>query len=152
MAMALDLYQRNTAPMSANANMFSQSFFHGTRADLNPGELIVVGCQSNFTEARPLSWVYFTGTLDAAIWGAELAAGIGPERIYVVEPTGPIADDPNLTDKKFPGNPTMSYRSRDPLRIIAEVTKWQAHSPEQLQQMKDGLARLKSEGIANIID
>jgi len=137
--------------MSASASMFSQSFFHGTRADLNPGDLIVVGRQSNFTKAKPLSWVYFAGTLDAAIWGAELARGGGRERIYVVEPTGPIEDDPNLTDKKFPGNPTLSYRSRDPLRVIAEVTKWQGHPPERLQQMKDGLARLKSDG-AEIID
>ena len=137
--------------MSASASMFSQSFFHGTRADLNPGDLIVVGRQSNFTKAKPLSWVYFAGTLDAAIWGAELARGGGRERIYVVEPTGPVVDDPNLTDKKFPGNPTLSYRSRDPLRVIAEVTKWQGHPPERLQQMKDGLARLKSDG-AEIID
>jgi rifampin ADP-ribosylating transferase len=137
--------------MSAIASVFSRSFFHGTKADLKPGDLIAVGHQSNFTEAKPLSWVYFAGTLDAAIWGAELAAGSGQERIYVVEPTGPIMDDPNLTDKKFPGNPTLSYRSRDPLRVIAEVTRWQGHSPEQVQQMKDGLARLKAEG-ADIID
>jgi rifampin ADP-ribosylating transferase len=137
--------------MSAIATTFSQSFFHGTKADLKPGDLIAIGYQSNFTEAKPLSWVYFTGTMDAAIWGAELAAGNSRERIYVVEPTGLIENDPNLTDKKFPGNPTLSYRSRDPLRVIAEVTKWQGHSPEQLQQMKDGLARLKAEG-AEIID
>lgn len=137
--------------MSATASMFSQQYFHGTRADLEPGDLIVVGYQSNFTEAKPLSWVYFAGTLDAAIWGAELAVGSGRERIYVVEPTGPIVDDPNLTDKKFPGNPTLSYRSRDPLRVVAEVIKWQGHSPEQLQQMKDNLTRLQTEG-ADIID
>ncbi|HUD50256.1 NAD(+)--rifampin ADP-ribosyltransferase [Parvibaculum sp.] len=137
--------------MSASASMFAQSFFHGTRADLKPGDLIIVGYQSNFTEARALSWVYFAGTLDAAIWGAELAAGSGPGRIYVVEPTGPFMDDPNLTDKKFPGNPTLSYRSRDPLRVIAEVTKWQGHPPERLQQMKEGLARLNPDG-SDIID
>lgn len=137
--------------MSATASTFAQSFFHGTRADLKPGDLIVVGYRSNFAEAKPLSWGYFAATLDAAIWGAELAAGGGRERIYVVEPTGPIVDDPNLTDKKFPGNPTLSYRSRDPLRVIGEVTDWQGHSPERLQQMKDGVARLKAEG-ADIID
>ncbi len=137
--------------MSAAATMFSQSFFHGTRADLKPGDLIAVGHQSNFTDVKPLSWVYFAGTLDAAIWGAELAVGSGRERIYVVEPTGPIVDDPNLTDKKFPGNPTLSYRSRDPLRVIAEVTNWQGHSPERLQQMKEGVARAKAQG-ADIID
>lgn len=137
--------------MSATATTFARSFFHGTKADLKPGDLITVGYQSNFAEAKPLSWVYFTGTLDAAIWGAELAAGSSRERIYVVEPTGSIENDPNLTDKKFPGNPTLSYRSRDPLRVIAEVTKWQRHAPERQQQMKDGLARLKAEG-ADIID
>ena len=137
--------------MSAMASTFAQSFFHGTRADLKTGDLIVVGYQSNFTEAKPLSWVYFAATLDAAIWGAELAAGGERERIYVVEPTGPIVDDPNLTDKKFPGNPTLSYRSRDPLRVIGEVTNWQGHPPERLQQMKDNLARLKADG-AGIID
>jgi Rifampin ADP-ribosyl transferase len=137
--------------MSASASMFSQSFFHGTRADLKPGDLIVVGHQSNFTQAKRLSWVYFAATLDAAIWGAELAAGNEQERIYVVEPTGPIVDDPNLTDKKFPGNPTLSYRSRDPLRVIAEVTRWHGHPPERLQQMKDGLARRRLDG-SDIID
>lgn len=137
--------------MSAAASMFVRQFFHGTRADLGPGELIVVGYQSNFNTVAPLSWVYFSGTLDAAIWGAELAAGDAPQRIYVVEPTGPFEDDPNLTDKKFPGNPTLSYRSKHPLRIVAEVTKWQGHPPERVQQMKDGLARLSAEG-AEIID
>jgi len=132
--------------------MFTQSFFHGTRADLKPGDLIVVGHRSNFTDDKPLSWVYFAATLDAAIWGAELAVGTAPGRIYVVEPTGPIVDDPNVTDKKFPGNPTLSYRSRDPLRVIAEVTQWQGHAPEQLQQMKDNVARLKAEGADIIID
>ena len=137
--------------MSSAATMFAQSFFHGTRADLKPGDLIVVGYQSNFTDDKPLSWVYFAATLDAAIWGAELAAGTAPGRIYVVEPTGPIMDDPNVTDKKFPGNPTLSYRTRDPMRVIAEVTQWQGHAPERLQQMKDNVARLKAEGN-NIID
>jgi rifampin ADP-ribosylating transferase len=138
--------------MSASATAFSRSYFHGTRADLSPGDLIVVGYQSNFTEAEPLSWVYFTGTLDAAIWGAELANGEQQQRIYVVEPTGPIFDDPNLTDKKFPGNPTQSYRSRDPLRVLGEVIGWQGHSVELLQQMKDGLKKLTAEGRNVIID
>jgi rifampin ADP-ribosylating transferase len=138
--------------MSAYASMFSQSFFHGTRADLKPGYLISVGHKSNIKVGKMLYGVYFAGTLDAANWGAELAAGSGNERIYVVEPTGPIEDDPNLTDNKFPGNPTLSYRSRAPLRIIAEVTNWQGHPPERLQQMKEGLARLKAAGTAIIID
>jgi rifampin ADP-ribosylating transferase len=138
--------------MSSAATIFTQSFFHGTRADLKPGDLIVIGHRSNFTDVKPLSWVYFAATLDAAIWGAELAAGTAQGRIYVVEPTGPIVDDPNVTDKKFPGNPTLSYRSRDPLRVIAEVTQWQGHAPEQLQQMRDNIARMKAEGVDNIID
>ena len=127
--------------MSASATVFAQSYFHGTRADLHPGDLVIVGYTSNFTEAKPLSWVYFAATLDAAIWGAELAMGSGQERIYVVEPTGPIVDDPNVTDKKFPGNPTLSYRCRDPLRVIAEVARWHGHPPEKLQQMRDNVAR-----------
>ena len=138
--------------MTLAASMFSQSFFHGTKADLEVGDLIVVGYRSNFIEVGALSWAYFAATLDAAIWGAELASGDGRQRIYVVEPTGAVEDDPNLTDKKFPGNPTLSYRSREPLRIIAEVTAWQGHSPEQVQQMKDGLARLNAEGVGHIID
>lgn len=138
--------------MSCAPSPFSQSFFHGTRADLKPGDLIAVGYRSNFTDGSALSWVYCAGTLDAAIWGAELASGDGAPRIYVVEPTGPVVDDPNLTDKKFPGNPTLSYRSRDPLRVIGEVTMWQGHAAEQLQQMKDGLARLAAEGANVILD
>ena len=138
--------------MSVAPTMFSQSYFHGTKADLKLGDLIMVGYQSNFTEAGALSWAYFSSTMDAAIWGAELARGNGRERIYVVEAVGPIEDDPNLTDQKFPGNPSLSYRSREPLRIVGEVTIWQGHSPEQVQQMKDGLARLNQEGAAHIID
>ena len=138
--------------MTFAANMFAQSFFHGTRADLKPGDLIVVGHRSNFTDVKPLSWVYFAATLDAAIWGAELVAGSGPERIYVVEPTGPFEDDPNLTDKKFPGNMTSSYRSRAPIRIVGEVAQWEGHSPEQLKEMKEALARMEAEGGGEIID
>ena len=137
--------------MSSPATAFSQSFFHGTRADLKPGDLVVVGYKSNFTDDKPLSWVYFAATLDAAIWGAELAIGSGRERIYVVEPTGQFVDDPNVTDKKFPGNPTLSYRSRDPLRVIAEVTQWQGHSAERLQQMKEHVALAMAKS-SNIID
>lgn len=137
--------------MSATDSRFRQQFFHGTRADLLHGDLIGTGYTSNYGEGKILSWVYCTGTLDAAIWGAELAVGDGPERIYLVEPTGSIVDDPNLTDKKFPGNPTRSYRSRDPLRVVGEVTKWQGHTPEQLRQMREGLERLKT-GRAEIID
>jgi len=137
--------------MPARDSRFRQQFFHGTRADLHHGDLIVAGCKSNYGEGTALSWVYCTGTLDAAIWGAELATGSGLERIYVVEPTGPVVDDPNLTDKKFPGNPTLSYRSRDPLLVVGEVTNWHGHTPDQIRQMRDSLERLKAEG-AEIID
>ncbi len=124
-------------------------FYHGTRADLKPGDLLAPGFASNYGP-RKLSWIYFSATLDAAAWGAELAQGEGRERIYIVEPTGPFEDDPNLTDKKFPGNPTRSYRSRDPLRITGEVAEWQGHTPEQLKAMKDGIERLKAQGIEAI--
>lgn len=126
-------------------------FYHGTRANLDVGDFLRAGCPSNFRE-KPLSWIYFTQTLEAATWGAELAVGDGAQRIYIVSPTGPFEDDPNLTDKKFPGNPTRSYRSREPLRIIGEVTDWVPHTPEQLQQMRDGLAKLKAEGKDVILD
>lgn len=131
--------------------VFTQAYFHGTRADLRPGDLISVGYGSNFRE-EALAWVYFTSTMDTAIWGAELARGDDPERIYVVEALGEVIDDPNLTDKKFPGNPSMSYRSRAPLRVVAEVVGWHGHSAEQLRQMKDGLAQLAAEGKDQIID
>ena len=126
-------------------------FYHGTRADLKPGDLLSPGFRSNYAE-RKLSWIYFSATLDAAIWGCELAKGEGRERIYIVEPTGEWFDDPNLTDKKFPGNPTSSYRSRAPLRILGEVEQWEGHPPERLEEMKEALARMEAEGGAQIID
>lgn len=138
--------------MSGTAKPFAQAFFHGTKADLRIGDLIEVAHHSNFLETDALSWTYFAATLDAAIWGAELARGDGTARIYIVEPTGAIEDDPNLTDKRFPGNPTMSFRSRDPLRIIAEATHWQGHSAEQIRQMKEGMERLNAQGANVIID
>lgn len=125
-------------------------FYHGTRAVLARGDLIAVGYRSNYGARKLSSWVYLTGTLEAAIWGAELAAGDGRERIYIVEPTGPIVDDPNLTNRKFPGNPTQSYRSRWPLRVTGEVEEWQGHSPERLKQMRDFLEELKAKGVEAI--
>jgi Rifampin ADP-ribosyl transferase len=145
------IFARSDGAMSDTDSRFRRQFFHGTRADLQHGDLIIAGYISNYGEGKTLSWVYCTGTLDAAIWGAELAAGDAPERIYIVEPTGPLVDDPNLTNKKFPGNPTLSYRSRDPLRVVGEVAKWQGHSSDQLQQMRAGLERLKKKG-SEIID
>ena len=138
--------------MAAIDDLSSQRFYHGTRADLKPGDLIEAGRTSNYGKRNTTTYVYLTGTLDAATWGAELALGEGPGRIYIVEPTGPIEDDPNLTDKKYPGNPTRSYRSREPLRVTGEVTDWQGHSPEVLKAMKDNLERLKQLGVEAIDD
>jgi rifampin ADP-ribosylating transferase len=130
----------------------SQRFYHGTKADLERGDLIKPGYSSNFGKRKKAAYVYLTATLDAATWGAELALGEGAGRIYIVEPTGPIEDDPNLTDKKFPGNPTKSYRSRDPLQVAGEVADWQGHTPEELKTMKDNLERLRMLGIEAIED
>lgn len=126
--------------------MTSPTFYHGTRADLHVGDLIAPGYTSNYGSRRQANFVYFSATLDAAIWGAELAVG-ERERIYIVEPTGPFEDDPNLTDKRFPGNPTRSYRTRAGLRIVGEVSEWEGHSAEALQTMKDHLAALQRQGI-----
>ena len=114
--------------------------------------LIEAGRASNYGEGTRAAYVYLTATLDAATWGAELAAGDGRGRIYFVEPTGPIEDDPNLTDKRFPGNPTQSFRTREPLRVVGELVDWVGHSPEKLQSMRDGLDSLKRQGAAQIAD
>ena len=131
---------------------YSQTFYHGTKVDLKTGDLIEVGYNSNYGKKKKAKYIYLTATLDAAIWGAELALGEGRERIYIVEPTGSIEDDPNLTDKKFPGNPTKSYRSQYPFKVMGEVTDWQGHSPEQLNAMKNHLAELERQGIEAIED
>jgi len=125
-------------------------FFHGTKVELNPGDLLRPGRASNFGDHDVANFVYMTATMDAAIWGAELAVGDGAGRIYRVEPTGPFEHDPNLTDTRFRGNRTRSYRSRDPLRIIEEVTGWQGHSAEVLQQMRDSVATMKAQGVKAI--
>jgi len=127
-----------------------EGFLHGTKADLKPGDLIEPGRSSNFGNRDTAAFVYLTATLDAATWGAELAIGDGRGRIYIVEPTGPFEDDPNLTDKKFPGNPTRSYRSRAPLRVTGEIANWTGHAPERLRAMQDGLARLAAQGVEAI--
>jgi rifampin ADP-ribosylating transferase len=124
-------------------------YLHGTKANLAVGELLVPGRESNFEEGRVMNYVYFTATLDAATWGAELASGEGPGRIYVVEPTGEFEDDPNVTDKKFPGNPTRSFRSGEPLRVVGELVDWVGHSPEKLLAMR---ARLQRIGAGQIED
>jgi rifampin ADP-ribosylating transferase len=138
--------------MTTTDTQGAQPFYHGTKADLKPGDLIGAGFASNYGKGNKAAYVYLSATLEAAIWGAELAQGDGPGRIYIVEPTGPFEDDPNLTDKRFPGNPTKSYRTRDPLRITGEVPEWTGHSPEQLKVMKDHLAELERLGVEAIED
>jgi rifampin ADP-ribosylating transferase len=125
-------------------------YLHGTKANLKPGDLIEPGRTSNFGERKSAAFVYLTATLDAATWGAELALGEGRGRIYIVEPTGPIEDDPNLTNQRFPGNPTRSYRARAPLRVAGELADWKGHSDEQVRTMKEGLARLAAQGVEAI--
>jgi len=127
-------------------------FYHGTKADLRAGDLLVPGYGSNFEDDRVSRNIYFSATLDAAVWGAELAKGVGAGRIYVVEPTGPFEDDPNLTNKRFAGNPTKSYRTRDSLRVAGEIVNWEGHAPEVLQAMRDHLAEMERQGRATIDD
>jgi len=131
---------------------YSGPFYHGTKANLKLGDLLEPGYSSNYGERKKANYVYLTATLDAAIWGAELAVGDEPGRIYRVEPIGTIEDDPNLTDKKFPGNPTRSYRTRQPLRVVGEVLDWEGHSPKELQKMREHLDELKRLGIEAIND
>jgi hypothetical protein len=131
---------------------FAQTYFHGTKAEMEIGDYIETGIASNYGQRNKAKYIYLTSTLDAAAWGAELASGEGKERIYLVQPTGPIEDDPNLTDKRFPGNPTMSYRSKHPFKVVGEVTIWLSHSAEQVKAMKEGLAKLKEQGIGAIED
>jgi rifampin ADP-ribosylating transferase len=139
------------APASAGED-HSHKFFHGTKAHLKTGDMLEPGFNSNYGQRKKANYIYFTATLDAAIWGAELAEGEGDGKIYIVEATGPYEDDPNLTDKKFPGNPTKSYRTKHALRVTGEVMEWQGHSPEQLKAMKEHLRRLKEMGIEAIED
>ena len=131
---------------------FVQTYFHGTKADLKLGDFIQVGNTSNFGERKNAKYIFLTATLDAAIWGAELAVGEGKERIYLVEPTGDIEDDPDLTDRKFPGNPTKSYRSIYPFKVVGEILIWQGHPIEQVNTMKAALSKLKEQGINSLND
>jgi Rifampin ADP-ribosyl transferase len=134
------------------ATPFAQTYFHGTKADLKVGDLIEIGYNSNYGQRKNAKYIFLSATLDAAIWGAELAFGEGRERIYLVEPTAAIEDDPDLTDKKFPGNPTKSYRSAHPFKVVGEVTIWQGHPTEQVKAMKDALELLKKQGINSLND
>lgn len=126
-------------------------FFHGTKAKLQIGDFLEPNFNSNYQDKQS-NYIYFTATLDAAKWGAELARSDQQERIYIVEPTGEFENDPNITDKRFPGNPTRSYRSTDPLKVVAEVGSWERHTDEQIENMLAGLQKLKDEGKNVILD
>jgi len=140
-------------PLRVTGEVTEWLHYHGTRADLQPGDLMKPGHISNFgATPRTANYIYFTRTLDAATWGAELAVGEGRGRIYIVEPTGPIEEDPNLTNKRFRGNPSKSFRSREPLRITGEIADWKGHAADAIQAMKDGLERVKQLGVEAIDD
>ena len=131
---------RQRGLLSTEDSQEPTQFFHGTRADLKPGDLIEPGRPSNFGERSPAAYVYLTGSVDAAAWGAELAVGDGPGRIYTVEPTGPIMEDPDLT--RDGTNPTRSYRSQYPLRVTGEYTGLWGHSAISIKAMKETIERL----------
>ncbi|MGA5542664.1 NAD(+)--rifampin ADP-ribosyltransferase [Mycobacterium sp. NPDC051198] len=127
-------------------------FFHGTKADLRVGDHLTAGFRSNYRPEVVMNHIYFTALRDGAGLAAELAAGDGIPRVYAVEPTGDFENDPNVTDKKFPGNPTRSYRTREPLRIVGEVTDWTRLTPEALQLWRDRLSAIHAEGRGEIIN
>lgn len=126
-------------------------FFHGTKAQLSIGDLLEAQYLSNYQDKKS-NYIYFTASLEAAKWGAELAASDSNERIYVVEPTGDFENDPNLTDKRFPGNPTRSYRSKSPLKIVAELASWERHSDEEINHMLASLKEMREQGKVIILD
>lgn len=140
----------SSKPLRVAGEVTEWRHYHGTRAELKPGDMVEPGYNSNYGKKTQAAFVYLARTLDAATWGAELAIGAGHGRIYIVEPTGPIEDDPNLTDKKFRGNPTKSFRSRAPLRVTGEIRNWQGHSDEAVAAMKEGLKRLERLGVEAI--
>ena len=131
-------------------------FYHGTKSELQPGDELTPGFGSNFQDERVSNNIYFTALVATAAWGAQLAAALadvpGPGRIYIVEPLGPFEDDPNVTNKRFPGNPTQSYRTRSPLHVVAELEEWEQHSPEALKEMLDHLSQLREQGLDVIED
>lgn len=126
-------------------------FFHGTKAKLQIGDLLEPQHLSNYQDKKS-NYIYFTATLEAAKWGAELAKSSSKERIYIVEPLGEFENDPNVTDKRFPGNPTRSYRSKSPLKIVAELGSWERHSNEVIDHMLSSLKKLSDEGKNVIYD
>lgn len=137
--------------MSDSPKEFEQSFFHGTRADFKVGEMIKPNFESNYVADMKSKYVYFTSNLAVAAWGGELASGNGKARIYVVKAVGSFEDDPNVTNKRFPGNPTNSFRSTDMLEVIGEVMGWSGHSPEEIKKRKESIDELFKSG-AGIIE
>lgn len=127
-------------------------FYHGTKANLRIGDLLTAGFQSNYKPEIIMNHIYFTALVNGAGLAAALAKGEGRERVYIVEPTGSFENDPNVTDKKFPGNPTRSYRSRAPLKIVAEITDWVRQTPEELEKWREKLAILEANPKAEIIN
>lgn len=146
----MSIENKTQTKTNSNITLDQGPFYHGTKANLKIGDLIEAGFSSNYGVGKKANFVYMTATMDAAIWGAELALGDSDEKIYLVEPTGEFENDPNLTDKKFPGNPTRSYRTRFPLKVIGEINQWKGHSPKELQSMKENLRKLKEQGIEAI--
>ncbi|UXA21037.1 NAD(+)--rifampin ADP-ribosyltransferase [Mycobacterium sp. SMC-4] len=130
----------------------SGAYLHGTKADLRVGDFLVPGRPSNYEAGRISNHVYMTKVLAGAVLAAEMATGAGRSRVYIVEPQGDIEDDPNVTDKKFPGNPTHSYRSREPVKVVGEITDWVGPAPDQLQAFRDQLDELRRRGLAVIYD
>lgn len=139
-----------------NSSSVEGPFYHGTKSSLDVGAQLVPGYGSHFAEGRALNHLYFSALVETAAWGAELASALtGSEtrgHIYRVEPTGPFEDDPNVTNKRFPGNPTRSYRTRHPLRVVAELESWEGHDPATLRAMLDHLAQLREQGLDVIED
>jgi rifampin ADP-ribosylating transferase len=149
--MNLDEHQKDFVPVGIRSDVKEPGpLYHRTKAILKVGDLLEAGYASNYGNREKANFIYLSATMDAAIWGAELAVGTGKGSIYIVEPTGPIDDDPNLTDMKFPGNPTRSYRTKSPLRIVGEVADWECHAPEVLQKMRENIEELKQKGIEAI--
>jgi rifampin ADP-ribosylating transferase len=138
--------------MTAKIKEFVQSFFHGSKGVLKVGDHITPGYESNYEDGRKSKYVYFTSNLTVAAWGTELAAGGNPSCIYVVEPTGEWEDDPNVTNKRFPGNPTNSFRTASPLVVVGVVSAWQGHSEEEIATRKEGLRQLMQNGAQIIED
>ena len=147
----LEEHQKGFTPVGVRKDVKETGpLYHGTKANLKNGDLLEAGYASNFDGQEKAKYIYLTATMDAAIWGAELAKDEEKGRIYIVEATGPLDDDPNLTDMRFPGNPTRSYRTKAPLRIIGEVSDWEGRAAEMIQNMRDRIEELRQQGYAMI--